>query len=67
MNMKAGLKGGVAVVGIGATPNYRHGTAPEPERKLLLRAIVAACDDAGFDPRDLDGFCTYFLKAPAPA
>jgi acetyl-CoA acetyltransferase len=27
--------------------------------KLCLRAIVAACDDAGIDPRDVDGFVSY--------
>ena len=55
------LKGTVAIAGIGATPNYKHGTSPDSERKLLLRAIVEACDDAGFNPKDIDGFCTYFL------
>jgi acetyl-CoA acetyltransferase len=55
------LRGAVAIAGIGATPNYRHGTSPDPERKLLLKAIVEACDDAGFDPPDVDGFCSYFI------
>lgn len=53
------LKGTVAVVGIGATPNYKRGTSPYAEQKLLLQAIVAACEDAGLDPRDVDGFSTY--------
>jgi len=53
------LRGATAVVGIGQTPYYKRGTAPDPELKLCLRAIVAACDDAGIDPRDIDGFVSY--------
>jgi acetyl-CoA acetyltransferase len=57
--MKHPLFGGVAIAGIGATRNYKRGTAPEAENKLLLRAIVAACEDADIDPADVDGFSTY--------
>jgi acetyl-CoA acetyltransferase len=46
-------------VGIGQTPYYRRGTSPEPEIKLALQAIVGACEDAGVDPRDVDGFISY--------
>jgi acetyl-CoA acetyltransferase len=53
------FRGQVAVVGIGQTPYYKRGTAPEAERKLCLRAIVAACEDAGIDPREVDGFSSY--------
>lgn len=53
------MKGRVAIAGIGATPNYRRGTSPYAEKKLLLQAIVAACEDAGISPRDVDGFATY--------
>jgi acetyl-CoA acetyltransferase len=49
----------VAVAGIGETPYYKRGTSPDAERKLCLKAIVAACADAGIDPRDVDGFCSY--------
>ncbi len=53
------LRGRVAVVGIGETEYYRHGGSPDPEFKLALRAILAACADAGLDPRDIDGFASY--------
>lgn len=50
---------GVAIAGIGATPNQKRGAGQESEQKTLLRAIVAACDDAGIDPREVDGFSSY--------
>jgi acetyl-CoA acetyltransferase len=53
------LRGTVAAVGVGETPYYRHGAAPGDETWLTLRAIVAACDDAGINPRDVDGFASY--------
>ncbi|GAP37149.1 acetyl-CoA acetyltransferase [Piscinibacter sakaiensis] len=60
--MKVGarsLKGRAAIVGIGESTYYRHGTSPDPEFKLVLKAILAACADAGIDPRDIDGFASY--------
>jgi acetyl-CoA acetyltransferase len=53
------LRGRVAVVGVGETGYYRHGQAPEPEFKLCLEAILAACEDAGIDPKNIDGFASY--------
>lgn len=53
------LRGRVAVVGIGETEYYRHGASPDPEFKLALKAILAACTDAGIDPREIDGFSSY--------
>jgi acetyl-CoA acetyltransferase len=53
------MRGTVAAVGLGETPYYAHGTSPDTEQKLTLRAIVAACEDAGIDPRDVDGFASY--------
>jgi acetyl-CoA acetyltransferase len=53
------LRGRVAVVGIGETDYYRHGASPDPEFKLALKAILAACHDAKLDPRDIDGFASY--------
>jgi hypothetical protein len=47
------LRGRVAVVGIGETDYYRHGASPDAEFKLALKAILAARDDAGLDPRDI--------------
>ena len=56
---KRTLRGKVAVAGVGETPYYKHGKAPESEFKLALQAILAACEDAGIDPRRIDGFASY--------
>ena len=53
------LRGQVAVAGIGETTYYRHGQAPDPEFKLALKAILAAAEDAGIDPTEIDGFASY--------
>jgi acetyl-CoA acetyltransferase len=62
----AGLRGAAAVVGVGASPRYRRGASPVGERALALEAIVAACADAGIDPRDVDGFASYGADANEP-
>lgn len=51
-------RGLTAVAGIGYR-QYKRGTAPLPERGVLVSAIVEACDDAGFDPSQIDGFVSY--------
>jgi acetyl-CoA acetyltransferase len=53
------LRGKAAIVGIGETTYYRHGKSPHSEFKLALQAILAAADDAGIDPRRIDGFASY--------
>jgi acetyl-CoA acetyltransferase len=53
------LRGCVAVVGIGETAYFKHGESPYPEFKLALKAILAACQDAGLDPKQIDGFSSY--------
>lgn len=53
------LRGKVAVVGIGETTYYKHSQAPEPEFKMALRAILAACADAGIHAHEIDGFSSY--------
>ncbi len=63
--MSRSLRGEVAAVGVGETPYYLHGASPDTEQKLALRAIVAACADAGIDPRDIDGFASYADDANA--
>lgn len=50
--------GGVAAVGLGLR-QYKRGTAPMTEQGVLVRAIVDACEDAGIDPADVDGFVGY--------
>jgi len=53
------LKGQVAVIGIGESQYYRHGKSPDSEFKLALQAILAACQDAGINPREIDGFSSF--------
>ncbi len=53
------LRGRVAIAGIGESTYYKRGEAKEPEFVLGLKAILAACADAGVDPRDVDGFASY--------
>ncbi len=53
------IRGRVAVVGVGETAYYKHGRAPESEFALALQAILRACEDAGIDPRQVDGFASY--------
>lgn len=56
--MTMNLSGKTAIAGVGYR-QYKRGTAPLPERGVLVRAIVDACEDAGFDPADVDGFVSY--------
>ena len=53
------IRGRVAIAGIGETAYYKHGRAPESELALALQAILHACEDAGIDPRQVDGFASY--------
>ena len=57
--MSMTLRGQTSVVGIGETEYFKHGESPDAEFKLALKAILAACADAGIDPRDIDGFASY--------
>ncbi len=47
------------MVGVGATDYFARGTSPLSTAQLVLQAILAACDDAGADPRTIDGFVSY--------
>ncbi len=47
-----------AIAGVGRV-QYKRGTAPGSQRHTLLKAIEAAAQDAGVDPSDIDGFCSY--------
>jgi acetyl-CoA acetyltransferase len=53
------IRGKVAIAGVGETAYYKHGRAPQPEFALALQAILRACEDAGLDPREVDGFASY--------
>jgi acetyl-CoA acetyltransferase len=46
-------------VGVGETEYFKRGKSPDPEFKLALRAILAACENAGISPKDIDGFASY--------
>jgi acetyl-CoA acetyltransferase len=59
VNQDRSIRGKVAVAGIGETAYYKHGQSPEPEFKMALQAILNACADAGINPREIDGFCSY--------
>jgi acetyl-CoA acetyltransferase len=50
---------GVAVAGIGETGYYKRGTAPYGAIGLCVQAILRACEDAGVDPHEIDGFCSH--------
>lgn len=51
------------IVGIGeGTENgqyMRWARATKSEFQLALEATILACEDAGLDPKDVDGFCSY--------
>lgn len=53
------FRGATAVVGVGTTEYFKRGTSPMSSIQLVLQAILAACDDAGADPRSIDGFVSY--------
>ncbi len=57
--MKGTLRGSVAVAGIGETAYYKRGGSPDAELKLALKAVLAACEDADIDPRQIDGFSSF--------
>ncbi len=54
-----GFRGATAVVGVGATDYFKRGTSEMSSAQLVLQAILRACDDAGADPRSIDGFVSY--------
>lgn len=59
MSQDRSIRGKIAVAGVGETAYYKHGQSPESEFKMALQAILNACADAGIDPREVDGFCSY--------
>ena len=72
--MTYNLRGKTAIAGVGLR-QHKRGTAPLPERGLLVQAIIDACTDAGLDPADVDGFASYgddnnepvrLMSRPAP-
>ena len=55
----SGFRGSTAVVGVGATDYFKRGASPMSSAQLVLQAILRACEDAGADPRAVDGFVSY--------
>ena len=54
------IKDRTAIVGIGQTPFAK--SLPGSETLLALQAIVAALDDAGIDPSEVDGLGSYTME-----
>ena len=45
---------------VSASPSTTAGASrPTASSSCVLKAILAACEDAGIDPRDIDGYCSY--------
>ncbi len=60
-----GIKDATAIVGIGQTSFAKH--LPEDERTLACRAVLAALDDAGIAPGEVDALASYTLAGDRPA
>ena len=65
--MTRSIRGQVAIAGVGESTYYKRGQAKEPEYVLTLQAILAACRDAGIDPREVDGFASFSNDQNDPA
>ena len=61
------LRGRVSVAGIGESKYFPRGKSPDPEFVLALKAILAACEDAGIEPTEIDGFASYANDRNEPA
>ncbi|MYW19064.1 lipid-transfer protein [Streptomyces sp. SID2955] len=55
-----GIKDATAIVGIGQTAFARH--LAEDEKTLACRAVLAALDDAGIAPAEVDGLASYTME-----
>jgi acetyl-CoA acetyltransferase len=55
------LRNKAAIIGIGAVPFGRRGEfAHKGLVRLAVEAITAACEDAGVNPKDVDGYSSYY-------
>ena len=59
--MAYSLKDQTAIAGVGMTPFSKQSGVSE--LSLAAQCILAACDDAGIDPGDIDGMVTYTLDS----
>ncbi|MGW1073781.1 lipid-transfer protein [Streptomyces sp. NPDC002537] len=58
--MTATLKDTTAIAGIGQTPFARR--LPSSEKALACQAVLAALDDAGIPPSQVDAFASYTME-----
>jgi len=56
----------VAVVGIGETRYTRHGGSERSEFDLCCEAVLRAAEDAGIEPTEIDGFCSFANERQEP-
>jgi acetyl-CoA acetyltransferase len=62
------LRDKACIVGIGCSPYGKRGAlASEGTLRLALQAIHDACQDAGVDPKQIDGFSSYSDDAAHPS
>jgi acetyl-CoA acetyltransferase len=57
---RVSIRDQAAIVGIGQTPFAKH--LGRSEYDMALEAILAACEDAGIAPRDIDGTVRYDIE-----
>ena len=55
----SGLRDRAAIVGIGATEFSKD--SGRSEMRLAVEAVTAALDDAGLEPADVDGMCSFVM------
>jgi acetyl-CoA acetyltransferase len=60
------MRGKVAVIGVGESTYYKRGGSADPEFVLVLKAILAACADAGISPKDIQGYSSYSNDRSVP-
>lgn len=60
------LRDKTCVVGIGETEFTRRGKIGRSARQLALQACLKACEDAGVNPKDVDGFVSYGMDPTTP-
>ncbi len=60
------LRDRVAIAGIGHTRYTRAGASGRSAFSLAIEAALNACEDAGVNPREIDGFVTYGIETSDP-
>ena len=60
------MHGQAVVVGVGESEYYKHGQSPHSEFQLACMAIQHAAQDAGVEPKQLDGLVSYMDQRNSP-